>query len=269
MPNPAFNEKTYDRVENAGRVPPPPQYGGFAQAQAVAAPPVQDLAQVMTVEGTLNKTVILFALLVASAAFVWGLLFNGMIALALPLMIGGLFGAFIVGLVTSFRPQSARITAPIYAILEGFAVGGISAIMQSAYHGIVGQAIVATLAVAGIMLGIYRSGLIKVTDKLKMGVIGATGAIAVIYMISNVALFLFHNALLANFFWSNSPLSIGVSLLITGVAAFNLLLDFDMIEKGVERRAPKFMEWYAGYGIMVTLVWLYLELLRLLSKLRR
>lgn len=261
MANPAFNENTYDKFEQNGY-----GNGGYAQGQMVR-PEVQQ-AEVMTVNGTLNKTLILFALLVASSAFVWSLFVTGN-ALALPLMLGGLVGALIVGVVTAFRPQSAKITAPIYAVLEGLFVGGISAIMASTYNGIVGQAVVATFAVCALMFGIYRSGLIKVTEKLKFGVIAATGAIGLVYLVSNVMLLVFHNPALAHFFWGNSPLSIGVSVLITGVAAFNLLLDFDVIEQGVARRAPKFMEWYAGYGLMVTIVWLYLELLRLLAKLRR
>ena len=260
MANPAFNEETYDKFEERG------YGGGYAQGQM--SRPDQAQAEVMTVNGTLNKTLILFALLVASSAFIWSLFFAGN-ALALPLMLGGFVGAFIVGIVTAFKPQAAKITAPIYAVLEGLFVGGISAILSMQYPGIVGQAVAATFAVAGLMFGIYRSGLIKVTEKLKFGVIAATGAIGLVYMVSNVMLLVFHNPGLANFFWGNSLLSLGISIVITGVAAFNLLLDFDVIEKGVERRAPKFMEWYAGYGLMVTLVWLYLELLRLLAKLRR
>ncbi|MBC8136346.1 MAG: Bax inhibitor-1/YccA family protein [Fibrella sp.] len=237
--------------------------GGYAQAQAV---PQQ--MQVMTVEGTINKTLILFALLLAGAAFTWTALFTGGAALALPLALGGFFGAFIVGLVTCFRPKSAPITAPIYAVLEGLFLGAISAIFQEMYHGIVVQAVALTMGVFGIMLTVYRTGLIKVTEQLKMGVVAATGAIALTYLLSFI-MRAFGNPAISGFLWSNNPLNIGLSLVIVGVAAFNLLLDFDLVEKGVARRAPKFMEWYASYGLMVTLVWLYLELLRLLANLNR
>lgn len=262
MANPAFNENTYDKFAQEGYLAPE-MGGGYAQAQAV---PQQ--AAVMTVEGTINKTLILFALMFAGAAFTWSLLFSGGGALALPLAVGGAIGAFIVGLVTCFRPKSAPITAPIYAVLEGLFLGAFSAMFQGLYHGIVLQAVALTMGVFGIMLTVYRTGLIKVTEQLKMGVVAATGAIALTYLVSNVML-LFGNHAISGFLWSNNPLNIGLSLLIVGVASFNLLLDFDLVEKGVARRAPKFMEWYASYGLMVTLVWLYLELLRLLANLNR
>ena len=262
MANPAFNEKTYEKFEQDGHLAPEVG-GGYAQAQAVP-----QLAQVMTVEGTINKTLILFALMFAGAAFTWALVFSSGLALALPIAIGGAIGAFIVGLVTCFRPKSAPITAPIYAVLEGLFLGAFSAMFQSMYNGIVIQAVALTMGVFALMLTLYRTGVIKVTEKLKMGVVAATGAIAITYLLSFV-LRAFGNSTISGFLWSNNPLNIGLSLLIVGVAAFNLLLDFDLVEKGVERRAPKFMEWYASYGLMVTLVWLYLELLRLLANLNR
>jgi uncharacterized YccA/Bax inhibitor family protein len=261
MANPAFNENTYEKFAQDGYMTPE---GGGGYAQALAQPQ----AQVMTVEGTVNKTLIMFALMLAAAAFTWSLLFSGGAALALPIALGGGIGAFIVGLVTCFRPKSAPITAPIYAVLEGLFLGAFSAMFQSMYNGIVIQAVALTMGVFGIMLTVYRTGLIKVTEQLKMGVVAATGAIALTYLLSFI-LGMFGNRLISGFLWSNNPLNIGLSLLIVGVAAFNLLLDFDLVEKGVERRAPKFMEWYASYGLMVTLVWLYLELLRLLANLNR
>ena len=252
MANPAFNEDTYDRFGQ----------GGYAQGQMVQ--PAQ--AEVMTVEGTVNKTLILFALLVAAAAFT----FSAALAtpgLVFPLAIGGAIGALIVGLITSFRPQSAPITAPIYAVLEGLFLGAFSLVFQKIYPGIVPQAIALTMGVFAIMLTLFRTRVVRVTEQLKMGIFAATGAIALVYMTS--AIFrLFGNRVIGDFLWGNSLLSIGISLVVVGVAAFNLLLDFDVVEKGVERRAPKFMEWYAGYGLMVTLVWLYLELIRLLAKFR-
>lgn len=257
MANPAFNENTYDKFGMGGY-----GAGGYAQGQMVRP----DESQAMTVEGTVNKTAILFALLLASSAFTFSTAL-AMPGLIFPLAIGGAIGALIVGLITAFRPQSSGITAPIYAVLEGLFLGAFSLIFNQMYPGIALQAIASTLGVFGIMLGLYRSGLVKVTEKLKMGVIAATGAIALMYLVSNLFT-LFGNPVIGKFLWSSSPLSIGLSLLVIGVAAFNLLLDFDLIEEGVERKAPKFMEWYAGYGLMVTLVWLYLELLRLLAKLR-
>ncbi len=262
MANPAFNENTYDKFEQDGYLTPEGG-GGYAQAQAVP-----QLAEVMTVAGTINKTLILFAMMFAAAAFTWALVFGGGAALAMPLALGSAIGAFIVGLVTCFRPKSAPITAPIYAVLEGLFLGAISAVFQTMYNGIVIQAVALTMGVFGIMLTVYRTGLIKVTEQLKMGVVAATGAIGITYLLSFI-LNLLGNHAISGFLWSNNPLNIGLSLVIVGVAAFNLLLDFDLVEKGVERRAPKFMEWYASYGLMVTLVWLYLELLRLLANLSR
>lgn len=261
MANPAFNENTYDKFAQDGYMEPE---GGGGYAQALAQP----VAQVMTVEGTINKTLIMFALMLAGAAFTWTALISGGGAFVFPLAIGSAIGAFIVGLVTCFRPKSAPITAPIYAVLEGLFLGAISAIFQTMYNGIVVQAVALTMGVFAIMLTVYRTGLIKVTEQLKMGIVAATGAIALTYLASMV-LRLFGNTAISGFLWSNNPLNIGLSLVIVGVAAFNLLLDFDLVEKGAERRAPKFMEWYASYGLMVTLVWLYLELLRLLANLNR
>ncbi|MBC8140761.1 MAG: Bax inhibitor-1/YccA family protein, partial [Armatimonadetes bacterium] len=188
--------------------------------------------------------------------------------LIFPLALGGGIGAFIVGIITAFRPKSAPITAPIYAVLEGLFLGAFSLLFERIYPGIAAQAIALTMGVFAVMLGLYRSRIIKVTEKFKMGVIAATGAIFLVYLTSFVFR-LFGNGAISDFLWSNSPISIAISVVIVGVAALNLALDFNLVEEGIERRAPKFMEWYASYGLLVTLVWLYWELLKLLSKLRR
>uniref|UniRef100_UPI0032164D6D Bax inhibitor-1/YccA family protein n=1 Tax=uncultured Draconibacterium sp. TaxID=1573823 RepID=UPI0032164D6D len=228
-------------------------------------------SDVMTVNGTMNKTSILLLLVVASAVFTWNKFFdaiaidpaNGMAAVAPWLAIGGI-GGFVAVLVTVFRPQSSGISAPIYAILEGLFLGGISAIFEMQYGGIVMRAVVLTLAVFVIMLFLYRSGTIKVTQKFKMGIFAATGGIALVYLISFIGGFFGMNT---SFLHGSSNLSIGISLFVVAIAALNLILDFSFIEEASAQGAPKYMEWYGAFGLMVTLVWLYLEILRLLSKL--
>jgi uncharacterized YccA/Bax inhibitor family protein len=222
----------------------------------------------MTVEGTANKTGILLLLCVIAASFTWSL--TGQpdgLRMAIPLACGGGIGAFIVALVTIFRPQSSAITAPIYAALEGLFLGAISAILNARNPGIVPQAVVLTFGVMGIMLFAYRTKIIQPTAKLWMGVTAATGAICLFYLV-----LLGGRAFGAEwgyFMWQPTPLSIGISFVVVAIAALNLILDFDTIEDGVRQGAPKFMEWYGAFSLMVTLVWLYFEILRLLDKLRR
>ncbi len=228
-------------------------------------------SDVMTVNGTMNKTSILLLLVVASAVFTWNKFFDaiainpesGMAAVLPWLAVGGI-GGFIMVLVTVFRPQSSGISAPIYAILEGLFLGGISAIFEMQYSGIVMRAVALTLAVFVVMLFLYRSGAIKVTQRFKMGVFAATGGIALVYLLSFIGGFFGMNT---SFLYGNSNLSIGISLFVVAIAALNLILDFSFIENASASGAPKYMEWYGAFGLMVTLVWLYLEILRLLSKL--
>lgn len=182
-----------------------------------------------------------------------------------PLLFGGAIFGFILAIVTVFKPKIARFTAPIYAVAQGLFIGGISHIFEAQYPGIVVQAVGLTIAVFGIMLVLFATGTIRVTNKLRTGIIAATGAVMVVYLISIVA----------NLFGSSVPMihesgavGIGFSLLVVGIAAFNLLLDFDFVQRGVAMRAPRYMEWFAAFGLMITLVWLYLELLKLLAKLR-
>jgi uncharacterized YccA/Bax inhibitor family protein len=176
----------------------------------------------------------------------------------------GAIGGLITALVTVFRPQSSGISAPIYAVFEGLLLGGLSALFESMYPGIVMRAVVLTLAVFFAMLFLYRSGIIKVTKKFTMGVVAATGGIAIVYLVSFIGGMF---GMDTSFLHGNSNLSIGISLVVVAVAALNLVLDFSFIEKATQAGAPKYMEWYGAFGLMVTLIWLYLEILRLLSKL--
>jgi uncharacterized YccA/Bax inhibitor family protein len=181
-------------------------------------------------------------------------------------MLLGLVGGFVLALIISFKANLAPYLAVPYAALEGLAVGGISAILEQRYHGIAIQAVGLTFGVLAVLLIAYRMRLIRVTAQFRAMVIGATGGIALLY-IATMVLGFFHVSVPV--LYSATPLGIGISLVIVGVAALNLVLDFDLIERGAAGGAPKYMEWYAAFGLMVTLVWLYLEILRLLSKVRR
>ena len=185
-------------------------------------------------------------------------------AMAPVLVVGGI-GGFIVAMVTIFKKEWARVTAPIYALLEGLVLGGISAMFEMRYHGIAIQAVALTFGTLVVMLLAYRSGLIKVTDKLRLGIVAATGGIAVFYLLQFILGFFGIHFTAIN---GSSPIGIGFSLIVVAVAALNLVLDFDLIEKGARLGAPKYMEWYGAFALMVTLVWLYFEILRLLSKFR-
>ena len=223
----------------------------------------------MTVSGTVNKTGILLILCVATAAWTWNRFFNAppeeaMQAMGPALAIGGI-GGFIVAIVTIFKKEWAGITAPIYALLEGLVLGGISAMLEAHYHGIAIQAVSLTFGTLLIMLLAYRSGLIKVTERLRLGIVAATGGIAVFYFLQFILGFFGVRFTAIN---GSSPIGIGFSLIVVAVAALNLVLDFDLIENGARVGAPKYMEWYGAFALMVTLIWLYFEILRLLSKIR-
>ena len=228
-------------------------------------------SEAMTINGTMNKTGLMLLIVMAAAIFTWNKFFaaiainpEGGAAAVMPWVIVGGIGGLITALVTAFRPQSSGISAPIYAIFEGLLLGGISAIFESNFTGIVMRAVALTLAVFLAMLFLYRSGIIKVTEKLKMGIFAATAGIAVVYLVSFIGGFF---GMEFSFLHGNSNFSIGFSLLVVAIAAFNLVLDFSFIENAAEQGAPKYMEWYGAFGLMVTLIWLYLEILRLLSKL--
>jgi len=204
---------------------------------------------------------------VATAAWTWGLSHSETPEAAFPWMIGGLIGGFVVAMVTIFKNQWAPITAPIYALLEGLVLGGISAIFEKAYPGIAVQAISLTFGVLFVLLLAYKLRVVQATRGFKLGVIAATGGIMVVYLINMVMGLFFHTQM--SFLNAATPLGIGISLFVVIIASLNLILDFDMIETGARMGAPKYMEWYGAFGLMVTLIWLYLEILRLLGKMRR
>ncbi len=222
--------------------------------------------EAMTLQGTVNKTGFLLLCVVATAAWTWGLSHSPAPEAAIPWMVGGIFGGFIVALVTIFKQSWAPITAPIYALLEGLALGGISAMFERTYHGVAMQAVGLTFGTLFVMLLAYKTGMIRATQGFKLGVIAATGGIAVFYLVE-MALSFFHVTVPA--VNGSGVVGIGFSLFVVVIAALNLVLDFDMIESGVQGGAPKYMEWYGAFGLMVTLIWLYLEILRLLGKARR
>lgn len=225
------------------------------------------IGEAMTLQGTVNKTGVLLLCVVATAAWTWGLSRSPAPEAVGPWMIGGLIGGFVVALVTIFKKNWSPFTAPIYALLEGLALGGISAIFEKTYPGVAIQAVGLTLGTLFVMLLAYKTGMIRATQSFKIGVIAATGGIAVFYLVEMVLSMFFHiNVPAIN---ASGPWGIAFSLFVVIIAALNLVLDFDMIETGVSGGAPKYMEWYGAFGLMVTLIWLYLEILRLLGKARR
>ena len=211
----------------------------------------------MTLDGTVNKTGISLLILMFTATYTWN-------SPSIGLMIIGGIGGFIVGIITHFKRHLSGITVPIYAALEGLLLGGISIMFEQLYPGIVSQAIFITFGILGSLLLAYKSGFIKPTENFKLGVAAATGGIAFIYMISWIMSFWGGSIPLIH---SSSTFGIVFSIGVIIIAALNLVLDFDFIEQGVEMGAPKYMEWYGAFGLMVTLIWLYLEILRLLAKL--
>lgn len=222
-------------------------------------------AGTMTIQGTVNKTGIMLFLLMIPAIMVWNQFFStGNIASVMPWTIGGAIGGLIVAMVTIFKQSWARITAPIYAVLEGAFLGGISSILEAQYPGIVIQAVFLTFGTAFGLLMAYRSGLIKVTENFKLGVMAATGGIFLVYMATWILGFFNVNI---PYIHGSGTMGILFSVFVVIIAALNLVLDFDFIESGAQRGAPKYMEWFAAFGLMVTLIWLYIEILRLLAKL--
>jgi len=276
MANPILNEKSFSKVmqRSAGEAGwAAPQAGQQSSSQVFHAPindgPVSPYksVDVMTASGTASAALLLMLLLVASAMFGWSSVsesLDGAVTFPGWAMAGALFG-FVCAIVLTFKPKLARVLAPVYAIAEGVFVGAISKVFNTAYDGIVIQAVGITLGVFITMLVLYRTGVIRVTDKMRRTIIGATMGIAIFY---GVSLLLSLFGMNISFFNSSSPMSIGFSFIVAGLAAMNLALDFDFIERGEKAGLPKYMEWYAAFGLMVTIVWLYLEILRLLAKLR-
>jgi len=228
--------------------------------------PIADTGRVMTIKGTVNKSAILLLLLLVAASWTWSLSYRSAdMGAVIPWLMGGVLGGFIVAIITVFKKQWAGVTAPIYALLEGLFLGGLSAIFEARYPGIVIQAVGLTFFTLACLLLAYRSGLIKVTQNFRLGVVAATGGIALVYLITFL-LGLF--GIPVPFIHESGFIGIAFSLFVVVIAALNLVLDFDFIEQGADSGAPKYMEWYASFGLMVTLVWLYIEILNLLSKLR-
>jgi uncharacterized YccA/Bax inhibitor family protein len=239
--NPALNAKTFTDV-----------------------PRITDTSRVMTIQGTVNKTFMMLLLLMIPAAWVWNQFFtSGSPQVIMLCLYGGFIGGFIVALITIFKKQWAPVTTPLYAILEGFALGGISAFFEAQFPGIVIQAVALTFATFLCLLLAYKSRIIKVTENFKLGVVAATGGIAAIYMITIVLGFF---GIRMPYIHESGTIGIIFSLVVVIIASLNLVLDFDFIEKGAASGAPKFMEWYATFGLMLTLIWLYIEILRLLAK---
>jgi uncharacterized YccA/Bax inhibitor family protein len=234
--NPALNAKTFD-VANEG-------------------------AGVMTIQGTVSRTAMLLALLFAATLLTW--------KPAAPqdstgwIMIGGIAG-FVVALITIFNKKAAPITAPIYAVCQGVMLGGISSLFEKQFPGIVMQAVLLTFGTLGALLLAYTSRLIRATENFKLGIVAATGGIALFYLVSMILGFF---GVQIPMIYGSGPVGIIFSVIVVVVAALNLVLDFDFIEQGAAEGAPKYMEWYAAFGLIVTLVWLYMEILRLLSKLQ-
>jgi uncharacterized YccA/Bax inhibitor family protein len=222
--------------------------------------------EVMTIQGTVNKTGVLLVFLVAAAAWTWGLAHSETPDAAYPWMMGGLVGGLVAAFVTIFKKDWSPLTAPVYAALEGLVLGGISAVFDKAYHGIALQAVGLTCGTLFVLLLAYKTGIVRATRGFKLGIVIATGGIAVLYLVEIVANMFFHFQM--PYINSAGPIGIGFSLVVVIIAALNLIIDFDMIENGAQMGAPKYMEWYGAFGIMVTLVWLYLEILRLLGKMR-
>ena len=237
--NPALNAKSFENLPAVAR------------------------AESMTLQGTVNKTGILLICVLITAAWTWNQVRSGEeagSAIAL-----GAIGGFVMGMVTVFKKSWSPVTAPIYALLEGLVIGGLSALLESQFPGIAMQAAGLTIGTLFCMLLAYTSGVIRVSDNFKLGVVAATGGIALVYFVSMILGFFGHTI---PYIHTSGPIGIAFSLLVVGIAALNLVMDFDFIESAARQGAPKYMEWYAGFGLIVTLIWLYIELLRLLSKLR-
>jgi uncharacterized YccA/Bax inhibitor family protein len=237
----------------------------MSEAVYLRAGCAESATNVMTLQGSVIKTAVLLVILLAAAAYTWSQTTAGATSTAYGLLALGGIGGFLVAMLTIFRPQFSPITAPIYAGLEGLVLGAISAVFETSYPGIVIQAFGLTIGVLAIMLVLYGTGLVRATEKFKIGIIAATGAIGLVYLVDIVASFFGRHL---PYIHENGAVGIGFSLIVVVIAALNLVLDFDFIEQGVKQQASKYMEWYGGFSLLVTLVWMYLEILRLLAKLQ-
>lgn len=238
--NPVLNEKAFQKA-------------GISQADGA-----------MTLKGTVNKMAFLLVMVMAAAVYAWGVPERGQNVM--PFLIGGGVGGFILAITISFKKEWAPYLAPAYALAEGLFLGVISVLYSGLYNGIVLQAVGLTFATFLAMLVLYRTGVIKATERFRSIIYTATAGIAIFYLLAwGLSMFNINMP----FLHEGSALGIGFSLVVVAIAALNLILDFDMIERGITQGAPKYFEWYASFGMLVTLVWLYLEILRLLSKLNR
>ena len=220
----------------------------------------------MTLSGVINRSILLLLLVAGTATGVWTYC-NSHPSAIYPLVMTGAFGGFVVGMATSFKRDWAPFTAPVYAVLQGLFIGGFSLIMEQRFPGLVLQAVMLTFGVMFALLAAYQSRIIRPSQTFKSVVVGATFGIMVVYLVSMVLQLFFHTGI--SMINDSGPIGIIFSLVVVGIAALNLVLDFDFIENGVASGAPKWMEWYAAFGLTVTLVWLYIEVLRLLAKMRR
>jgi len=225
-----------------------------------------DAGAVMTLQGTVNKTGVLLICVFVASAWTWGLARSESPEAVLPWIVGGAIGGFIVAMLTIYMKEKAPFTAPVYAVLEGLVIGGISSLLDLRFPGIAIHAVGLTFGTLGVLLLAYTNGMVRATEKFKVGVVAATGGIALVYIVDlGLRLFGMQVPLIND----AGPWGIAVSLFIVSIAALNLILDFDFVETGVQEHAAKYMEWYGAFGIMVTLIWLYMEILRLLAKIRR
>jgi uncharacterized YccA/Bax inhibitor family protein len=222
--------------------------------------------EAMTIQGTANKALLLLLCALVTASWTWSLYYRSLNPqVVTPWVLLGAIAGLIVALVTVFKQTWAPITAPLYALLEGLVIGGVSALFEAQFPGIVIQAVGLTFGTCLALLLAYKSRMIRASENFKLGVVAATGGIFLFYLLTMILGFF---GIRMPLMYGNSWASIGFSLFVVVIAALNLVLDFDFIEQGAARGAPKYMEWYGAFGLMVTLIWLYLEMLRLLAKLR-
>lgn len=228
-------------------------------------PQTKTIGNVMTLKGTIMKIGLLFLLLSGTAIFTWHRYYE-----AEPiqfLIMTGIAGSLLVAIITIIFPKISPMTAPVYALLEGLAIGGVSAVLEDSYPGIVIQAVTITFAIFASLLFLYATGAIKVTRKFRKIIISATVGIFIVYIIHFLLRYFFQIEI--PYLHSNGPIGIAISIFIAAIAASNLILDFDFISRKINQKNPKYLEWYAAFGLMITLVWLYFEILRLLQKIRR
>lgn len=222
-------------------------------------------SRVMTIGGTVNKTIMMLLLVMVTASWSWKAMLSQNAAAMYPWLLGSGILGLVVAMVTIFKKTWAPVTAPIYALVEGVFLGAFSALMETMYPGIVFQAISLTFGTLLTLLFAYKSGIIKATENFKLGIVAATGGIFLLYLLSFILGFF---GVHIPYIHGSGPIGIGFSVVVVIIAALNLVLDFDFIENGAASGVPKYLEWYAAFGLMVTLIWLYIEILRLLAKLK-